>query len=70
MIRGSTLMDTIRQYPPELLALIGEIQISDSVGLTLMECLTKGEASAGSDGSVKDGIGGHAFCITYNDFST
>ena len=34
-----------------------------------MECLTSGAASVGSDGSVKDGIGGHTFCISDSSFT-
>ena len=66
---GTSLMATIRQYPPELLSLIGDINISDLAGQSLMRHIVKGQARAGSDGSVKDGIGGHAFCISDTSFT-
>ena len=62
-------MATIRQYPTELLSLFGGIQISDREGKGIMMCIHNNNAHAGSDGSVKDGKGGHAFCITDNSFT-
>ena len=62
-------MATIRQYPTELLSLFGGIQISDREGKGIMMCIQNNNASAGSDGSAKDGNGGHAFCITDNSFT-
>ena len=70
MIKKSTLMDTIGQYPTELLSLLGNSTISDTDGQRIMECIQQDRASAGSDGSVKDGIGGHAFCISDHSFTT
>ena len=63
-------MTTIGQYPQELLSLFGGIQISDREGSEIMQCIKHNAAFAGSDGSVKDGKGGHAFCITDNTFTT
>ena len=56
MIKKSTLMETIGQYPPELLSLLGNSNIPDTDGRQIMECIQQNRASAGSDGSVKDGI--------------
>ena len=53
----------------ELRALLGEINISDEEGWKIMRCIQQNKACAGSDGSVKDGNGGHAFCITDHKFS-
>ena len=36
----------------------------------MMKQIECNNASAGSDGSVKDGLGGHAFCIADNSFTT
>ena len=47
---GISLMETIRQYPPELLSILGETNISDPAGKTLMRHIVDGQASAGSDG--------------------
>ena len=69
MQKKSSLMATIRQYPTELLSLFGGIQISDREGKGIMKCIHNNNAHAGSDGSVKDGKGGHAFCITDNSFT-
>ena len=35
-----------------------------------MQCIQHNNSFAGSNGSVKNGKGGHAFCITDNDFTT
>ena len=69
MRRLESLQDTILQYPPELLYLMGKVQVTDEEGLELMVQLSANNASAGSDGSVKNGIGGHSFCITNNTFT-
>ena len=53
MTNGSSLMDTIGQYPPELLSLLGGTNISDEAGHNMMQCIRTNRASAGSDGSVK-----------------
>ena len=69
IFRRPSLMATIQQYSPELLSLIGGIDISYVAGSILMDYLVSGGASAGSDGSVKDRIGGHAFYISDNAFT-
>ena len=69
MRRLESLQDTILQYPPELLYLMGKVKVTDEEGLELMVQLSANNASAGSDGSVKNGIGGHSFCITNNTFT-
>ena len=69
MKRDSSLMTTIRQYPPELFSLIGETTISNIAGKSLLRHIANGHARAGSDGSVKTGIGGHAFCISDTSFT-
>ena len=63
MPRLSSLQDTLLQYPPELLSLIGHCPVTDKDGYTIMTQLGLNNASAGSDGSVKDGIGGHLSLI-------
>ena len=70
MLKKATLMDTIRQYPPKLLSLLGKLHITDKVGGQIMAGIRQKVASAGSDGSVKDGIGGHSFCISDHSFTT
>ena len=62
-------MATITQYPQELLSLFGGINISDKEGKENLMCIKHYTAPAGSDGSVKDGKGGYAFCITDNAFT-
>ena len=62
-------MDTIRKYPSELLSLLGEVSISDLDGQALMNFIGSSKASAGSDGSVKEGIGGCAFEISDTSFT-
>ena len=69
MERQTSLMATIRQYPQELLFPLRGIHISDEDGEDILQCMKHSQAYAGSDGSVKDGQGGHAFCITDNKFS-
>ena len=69
MTRLSSLQDTLLQYPPELLSLLGHCPVTDMEGHTIMTHLGLNTASAGSDGSVKDGIGGHSFCIATHTFS-
>ena len=69
MHKQDSLMATISQYPPELLAILGTLNISDTEGKTMMQYISANKACAGSDGSVKDGIGGHSFCITDNYFT-
>ena len=69
MPRLSSLQDTLLQYPPELLSLLGHCPVTDNEGYIIMTQLGLNNASAGSDGSVKDGIGGHSFCIATNTFS-
>ena len=64
MRKQSSLMATISQYPKELLLLFGWIHISDGDGLEIMQCVKNIKVYAGSDGSVNDWKGGHAFCIT------
>ena len=70
MRKYDTLNDTLSQYPPELMAILGDISITDAEGLEMMRQIDSNNACAGSDGSVKDGLGGHAFCITDNSFTT
>ena len=69
MFGGPFLMATIQQYSTGLLSLIGGIHILHKAGSTMMDYLVRGGASAGSDGSVEDGIGGHAFCISDNTYT-
>ena len=38
-------------------------------GADIMHLIKEGKVNAGSDGSVKDGIVGHAYCITDNTFN-
>mgnify|MGYP000264414649 CR=1 FL=1 len=70
MSKQTSLMATIGQYPSELLSLFGGTTISDKEGAEILSCIKLNKAAAGSDGSVKDGKGGHAFCITDNEFTT
>ena len=63
---GISLMETIRQYPLELLSILGETNISDPAGKPLTRHIVNGQSSAGSDGSVNNVTGGHAFCISDN----
>ena len=58
MTKHHSLLATISQYPPELQAILGALSISDKEGLEMMTYITNNKACAGSDGSVKDGIGG------------
>ena len=69
MTHLSSLQATMLQYPPELLSLLGHCPVTDMEGHTIMTHLGLNTASAGSDGSVKDGIGGHSFCIATHTFS-
>ena len=55
---------TVRQYIQELLSLLGGIQISNKDEREIMNYIQTNGASAGSDGSVKNGKGGHAFYIS------
>jgi len=66
----SSLQATMLQYPPEILSLLlGHCPITDTEGQDIMEQLDLNNASTGSNGSVKDGIGGHSFCISTNIFT-
>ena len=49
--------------------LLGETNISDPAGKTLKRHIVNGQASAGSDGSVKNGTGGYTFYISNNSFT-
>jgi len=69
MTRQGSLTATISQYPSELLSLLGHCPITDKEGQHIMEQLGLHKVSAASDGSVKDGIGGHSFCLSTNNFS-
>ena len=69
MIRLSLLQAILLQYPPELISLLGHYPVTDMAGRIIMTHLGLNTASAGSDGSVKDGIGGHSFCIATHTFS-
>ena len=69
MSKGSSLMDTIRQYPPELIFLLGGVTTSDSAGGNLMRYIGCNRASARSDSSIKDDIYVHAFSISDNNFT-
>ena len=62
-------MGTIRQCPSELLSLLGGTNISDAGSQLIMICINTKRASTGSDGSVKDGIGGHTSCISGYSFT-
>ena len=69
MTKQSSLIATIRQYPQELLLLFGGIHISDVDDREILRCIKHNKVYAGSDGSLKDGKGGHTFCIIDNTFS-
>ena len=64
-----TLMETIGQYPPEILSRRGNVTITDKDGSQLMTYIRRQGVSAGSDGSVRYGIGGHSFCISDYSFT-
>ena len=63
MTKKTTLMETIGQFPTDLLPLLCNTDITDTDGSLIMACILQEGASAGSDGPAEDGIGGHAFCI-------
>ena len=69
MHRQDSLVATISQYPPKLKVLLGPVVITDEEGLEIMQHIASNNTCAGSDGLVKDGVGGHAFCITDNSFT-
>lgn len=69
IIRQSSLQQTLMIYPPELLSIIGNANILDEEGCQIMKQLGQNNVSARSDGSVKDGAGGHSFCISDNFFT-
>ena len=69
MSRKSSLHASMLQYPPELLSLLGHCHITDTDVQDIMERLGHNNTSAGSDGSVKDGIVGDSFCISTNTFT-
>lgn len=70
MNRLKQLHTTIKQYPPELQSIMCHTNISDTEGYNLTEPFGESNISAGSDGSIKDGIGGHSFCSSDNTFTT
>ena len=63
-------MATIQQYPPKLLSLFGSTNILDENGKNILENIKYKQVFAESDGSVKDGKGGHAFCTKDSSFTT
>ena len=62
-------METVRKYQQELLLLLGGPDISDEDGRTIVTCIHNYGVSTGSDGSMKDDIGGHAFLIPDNSIT-
>ena len=70
MKNQATLRETISQYPLEFLDIIGSPNISEEEGLQIMGEISGGLEMVGSDGSVKDGVGGHVFSITDSSFTT
>lgn len=48
---------------------MGHTNISNKEWYTIMEQLGKSRVIARSDGSVKDGVGGHSFCLLDNNFT-
>ena len=69
MTKKTTLEETIKQYPSEFLLLLGNFYLSNIEGATIMHLMKEGKVYTGSDGSGKDVIGGHAYCITDNTFN-
>ena len=69
MIKQDSLTATLSQYPRELQAILSKLSITEEEGLEMMQQIASNNAYAGSDGSVKDGMGGHVFCITGNSFT-
>ena len=70
MTKWGSLQETIQQYLSELVAILRPTQISDQDVQNMMKHLGQNNDCIGSDESVKDAIGGHAFCITDNAFIT
>lgn len=69
MLRLASLRAIILQYDLELQSIIKYVSITDVEGLKLMAQLSNNNASAGSDRSVKDWIGGHSFYLIDNNFT-
>lgn len=68
MNKRESFQAAISQYPPEIQTILDIINISDEVGLEMMHHILTNDSCAGSGGSVKGHIEGHAFYITDNAF--
>ena len=64
MVYSIVLSSIFKQYPPCYRHIEGNITIGDAEANTILRLLRSGALYAGSDGSVKDGCGAHAYGFT------
>ena len=64
MAKNATLQDNLLSYPKRYQVILGRYNLSSSQVKEIFKLLEKGELHTGSDGSVIDGVGSHAYVFT------